>query len=409
MVEAGVTDQEERISSQPPIYDPARHFALRAAVWDETEARVAIGEIVADALERFEEECFWPVHPMDGGADTGIYFGAAGVIWALDYLQREGAVDLGRDYHRLLPRLLSRNRSDYARMPYPAHASLLFGDVGVLLLMMRIAPSAATADELFARIAANLELPVLELMWGTAGSMLACVFMAEMTGEERWRAAYQVQARRLLKELKETQEGPLWTQQLYGERARYLGPVHGYAGNMLALIRGWDWLEAAQQARISRAVVATLKANARRSGQRANWPAVATRQAEARLVQHCHGAAGMVTALADLPTRSPELHGLLRAGGELTWHAGPLVKGSNLCHGTGGNGYAFLKLHRRLGESVWLVRARAFAMAAIAQCRGARNAYGRGRYSLWTGDAGLAVYLWDCIRAQPRFPTTEVF
>jgi Lanthionine synthetase C-like protein len=394
------------------MYEPARHFALRPQAWDETEARAAIGEIVADALENFDGGRFWPAHPMDGGAAgglTGLYFGAAGVIWALDYLQREGAVDLARDFRLLLPQLLSRNRADYARMPYPAHASLLFGDVGVLLVIMRIAPSAATADEIFARIAVNLELPVLELMWGTAGSMLACVFMAEMTGEERWRAPYRAQARRLLDELEETQEGPLWTQRLYGETTRYLGPVHGYAGNMLALIRGWDWLDAAQQTRLSRAVVATLESNARRSGQGANWPAVATREGEPRLVQHCHGAPGMVTALADLPARSPELDALLRAGGELTWHAGPLVKGSNLCHGTGGNGYAFLKLHRRFGESLWLARARAFAMAAIAQCRGARMAHGRGRYSLWTGDAGLAVYLWDCIRAEPRFPTTEVF
>src|SRR6266446_277108 len=148
------------------MYEPARHFAFRPQAWDETEARAAIGEIVADALENFDGGRFWPAHPMDGGAAgglTGLYFGAAGVIWALDYLQREGAVDLARDFRLLLPQLLSRNRADYARMPYPAHASLLFGDVGVLLVIMRIAPSAATADEIFARIAVNLELPVLEL------------------------------------------------------------------------------------------------------------------------------------------------------------------------------------------------------------------------------------------------------
>jgi hypothetical protein len=26
----------------------------------------------------------------------------------------------------------------------------------------------------------------------------------------------------------------------------------------------------------------------------------------------------------------------------VTWRAGPLTKGAGLCHGTGGNGYAFL-------------------------------------------------------------------
>jgi Lanthionine synthetase C-like protein len=55
------------------------------------------------------------------------------------------------------------------------------------------------------------------------------------------------------------------------------------------------------------------------------------------------------------------------AGGELTWHAGPLAKGSNLCHGTAGNAYAFLVLHRRSGDELWLDRARSFAMHAIGQ------------------------------------------
>jgi hypothetical protein len=31
---------------------------------------------------------------------------------------------------------------------------------------------------------------------------------------------------------------------------------------------------------------------------------------------------------------------------------------------------------------------------AIAQCRAAREQLGRGRFSLWTGGTGLAVYLW---------------
>ena len=29
--------------------------------------------------------------------------------------------------------------------------------------------------------------------------------------------------------------------------------------------------------------------------------------------------------------------------------------------------------------------------------------------ALWTGDVGLAIYLWDCITGEPRFPTIDVF
>jgi hypothetical protein len=30
-------------------------------------------------------------------------------------------------------------------------------------------------------------------------------------------------------------------------------------------------------------------------------------------------------------------------------------------------------------------------------------------HSLWTGDLGFAIFLWDYLRAEARFPTLEVF
>jgi hypothetical protein len=293
---------------------------------------------------------------------------------------------------------------------YAAHGSLLFGDLGAALLGMRLDPSAAMADFVHVRAEANSSLPVRELMWGTPGSMIACVHMAAMTGEARWRDLFMLQAARLIDELEETDQGPLWTQDLYGRRQRYLGPVHGYAGNMLALLRGWAWLDDDRRARIAAAVPRTLAATAWPSELGTSWHAVvAGRERPPWLCQHCHGAPGMVTSFADAPFTSPELEDLLLQGGRFTWLAGPLAKGSNLCHGTGGSGYAFLKLHQRTGDAVWLERARAFAMMAIAQYREARDHFGRGRYSLWTGDIGLAVYLRDCLAADPRFPTVDMF
>jgi hypothetical protein len=392
------------------VIEPARHVAPAGTPWDAAVAHAAIREIVEDALDRFDPQEFWPAHPLDEGAadgTTGLYFGAAGVLWALDRLRRMGAIEYGHDFRGVLPRLLTANREEYAATAaYPHHASLLFGEVGVLLLLSRLAPDPTIADALFERIADNDRLPVLELMWGTPGTMLACVHMAGSSGEDRWRGAYLVQARRLIAELEETAQGPLWTQALYGERARYLGLVHGYAGNMAALLRGWRWLDVGERARIAAAVPRTLAATAVESPIGANWPAVVGER-RPRLVQICHGAPGIVTAFAGAPFSTPEMERLLRAGGELVWRAGPLAKGPNLCHGTAGNGYAFLKLHARTGDAGWLDRARAFAMTAIAQVRSARARYGRGRYALWTGDLGVACYLWDCIEGEGRLPTVD--
>jgi hypothetical protein len=87
----------------------------------------------------------------------------------------------------------------------------------------------------------------------------------------------------------------------------------------------------------------------------------------------------MVTTFADAPFAAPEFDALLLDGGRFIWAAGPLTKGSGLCHGTGGNGYAFLKLYRRTNDPIWLDRARQFAMTAIVQYRGAIGRWPRFR------------------------------
>ena len=396
------------------MIERARHVPLRPVRWSESEATVAIEDIVADELQHFDAEQFWPAHPLDEGVrdgHTSFYFGATGVIWGIDYLGRVGATMTRFDFRPILPRLMEANRAELPNYgDYAAHGSLLLGDLGTALLVMQLDPTPAIADLIYGRAEANTTLPVRELMWGIPGSMVACAHMATMTAEPRWRALFASQAARLLDDLEETDNGPLWTQDLYGQHVRYLGALHGYAGNMIALMRGWEWLTDHQHALITGAVPRTLTANAWRSELGASWPSVvADRDRPPRLCQHCHGAPGMVTAFAEAPFTSPELEDLLREGGKFTWAAGPLAKGANLCHGTAGNGYAFLKLYRRTNDLMWLERARAFAMTAIAQYREVRDHFGRGRYSLLTGDIGLAVYLWDCLRAEPQFPTIDIF
>jgi lantibiotic modifying enzyme len=115
--------------------------------------------------------------------------------------------------------------------------------------------------------------------------------------------------------------------------------------------------------------------------------------------QWCHGAPGIVATLAHVLDVE-----LAVAGGELAWRAGPLRKGASLCHGTAGNGYAFLALLERTGDERWLERARTFAMHAAGQVARSRSDYGRGFYTLWTGDLGTALYFADCIDGGGELP-----
>ena len=324
-----------------------------------------------------------------------LYLGGSGVISAIDELQRRGLVELERDY---VPYLEREYVPDY---PEDDHQrGLHFGEAGIRLVRQRLAPSSANADRLAELIADNAHDEHRELMWGSAGTMLVAAELHRSTGETRWTELWRESAAWL--EDERDPESGVWTQVIVGKPAQYLGPAHGFAGCMLALAA----FTAAPDLHERAAEVA--RRYAVEEDGLANWPPLTDSGLQAPdgkiRVQWCHGAPGIVSSLAKLAPEDEEHDRLLRAGGELTWRAGPLVNGPGLCHGTAGNGYAFLALLERTGDDLWLERARAFAMHAAAQVAAARETHGRGRFSLWTGDPGVALYLADCLAGGGELP-----
>jgi len=198
----------------------------------------------------------------------------------------------------------------------------------------------------------------------------------------------------------------VWEQDLYGRRVHILGPAHGFAGIVHALAHG-GLLDADRSRALAPRAASALGKHALRVEGLAQWRPSLEASSVPRRTQWCHGAPGIVATLGSLEPANAELTELLVAGGELTWRAGPLAKGAGLCHGTAGNGYAFLALFARTGDELWLGRARAFAMHALEQVERAIALDARGRHTLWTGDPGTALFLASCIDAQPGFPTID--
>jgi hypothetical protein len=369
------------------LWRTVEHEPLAGARWDDGLVEAEVSAIVADA-ERAGVDGIWPCHPLDE-EDTdsrfrSFYLGSAGMIWGLARLGssfdgRQVIEDLLADYRRA---------PDFAPDDHPA--SLWMGETGLLVTAAEIGSTAADADRLGDLIDANREHGTWELMWGSPGTMLAARACGLST-------AYRDSAE-VLWDRRDPVSG-LWHQALYGRVAQILGPAHGFAGNVHALrgLLGEDVLRAH--------VTAVLERTALHHDGLVNWPPEAAPAVWPELeirVQWCHGAPGILTTLGDLmPTE------LALGAGALVWEAGPLRKGPSLCHGTAGNGFALLRLFELTGDELWLDRARRFAMHAIAQTQAARARYGRGRYSLWTGDIGVALYLNACRTQDPAFPSID--
>jgi lantibiotic modifying enzyme len=384
------------------LFDPDVHETLVEDAWNEDRVRAAIREIVEDAENAFDDG--WPMHRRDFLYEDdetrryrALYCGGAGVVRALDTLQRRGLVELRCDYISYLDRSYEPDLPDDDR-----NRSLMDGETGIRFVLHRLAPSRENADRMAELIAENARDEHCEVFWGSPGTMLTATAMHELTGEARWLDLWRESAAWLIDEWDPQTE--LWTQRFPGGQVeQWIGPAHGFAGCVLALS---PYADGPVHRRAARAIARY----AIEEDGLANWKPTASmetlqsnRDGSIRM-QWCHGAPGVVASLARLALDDDEHGRLLRAGGELTWLAGPLSKGANLCHGTAGNGYAFLALFERTGDELWLERARAFAMHAISQVARAHEKDGRGHYSLWTGDPGTALYIADCLAGGGALP-----
>jgi hypothetical protein len=380
------------------LFDPGAHEALTPSPWDESRARLAVEQITMQTVDAYEPERFWQRHPLDeygspSTSDKGLWIGAAGVLWALDRLGAgigEAGVYEG-----------------YLSDPeFLGSTGLMMGELGVVLISWKLAPTAMKAQRIIELVEANLRDPSHELFNGAPGAMLAALHMYEATGEDSWRELWLKCADAVWEQFRVDPEFGyrIWIQYRRGRLMRSVGAGHGFASNVRSLLRGESLLSQTRVHELRRAAAETATALALEQDGLVNWPTAAdsywAEQFPIR-VQWCHGAPGLITSLWSLP-RQDRLDDLLRRAGELVWTAGPLTRGSGLCHGTAGNGFAFLALHRRFGDELWLGRAHAFATHTIEQLDSAEP-----RHSLWTGDLGVALYLNACLHGFDGIPSFD--
>jgi hypothetical protein len=398
------------------LHTADRHEPIAERPFDEARARDAIARIVERADSELDAgDGRWPLDPDDRDDEhtprgSGLYFGGAGIAWALGELADAGYAASGVVERELVERLEQHMLAE-PDDPELGSGGVWTGIPGVLAVAERRWPDAARRDRLHAFAQAALDSPALEILYGHPGHMALAAQLHARTGEPRWAAFWSLGADRLLARWERDPElgAWLWTQQLGSRPWRFVGAAHGLAGNVHVLLSGGALLAAERRAEVEQRAVESLTRLAVVEDGRANWPPAAGSPLEGRggiRVQWCNGAPGVVACTWPLAQDDEAWSALLLAGGRLVWEAGPL-RAPGLCHGTAGNAYALLGLWQRTRDERWLARARAFAQHAAGQVEERVKRLGHGRHSLYTGDEGVALCLASAIAGDAHMPAVD--
>ena len=139
------------------LFDPARHYPLIEIDWDCSKVQQAIIAIATETITQLQAQPSLSGHPMDEHEfGTDLYFGKAGVLWTIHYLQTVGAIDSTFDVATHLEATLEQNRQDYSQhSPYPQQSSYLFGELPLLLLQYKLSPADDKANQIAESIHKN--------------------------------------------------------------------------------------------------------------------------------------------------------------------------------------------------------------------------------------------------------------
>lgn len=187
----------------------------------------------------------------------------------------------------------------------------------------------------------------------------------------------------------------------------YVGAAHGFSGILYFLLKCRKWLTQDELTNLIKPTVDYLISIRFPSG---NTPSSVGREHD-KLVHWCHGAPGVIYTQIEAYKVFGEEKYLNSAieSSNVIWQRGILRKGYGLCHGTAGNGYAFLALYNLTKDIMQLNRAIKFASFCAGYGSHQLTRIPDSPWSLFEGLAGTIIYMFDLTEPlKGKFPAYQL-
>ncbi|KAM9307837.1 lanC-like protein 2 [Gastrophryne carolinensis] len=259
-------------------------------------------------------------------------------------------------------------------------------------------------------VSTDSELPD-ELLYGRTGYLYALLYLnseigpgtiPEATIKEVVDAIIE-SGKNLSKEEHKTERCPLLYQ---WHKKQYVGAAHGLAGIYYMLMQPLANVDQEMLTELVKPCIDYIRHKKFRSG---NYPSSLSNETD-RLVHWCHGSPGVIHMLLQAHKLFKEEKYLKDAieCSDVIWQRGLLRKGYGICHGTSGNGYAFLSVYHHTQDRKYLYRACKFAEWCLDYGTHGCRIPDRP-YSLFEGMAGAIHFLSDIMTPETsRFPAFEL-
>lgn len=302
-----------------------------------------------------------------------LYAGAAGIGLFLAALARTTGEERYADAARGAARWLAGPTWGRGR----AQHGFLSGEAGVAFFFLRLAelldaPGYVTAADMRLRRLRGAASLTIDLMYGTAGTILGLLAMHAVTGDSEFLAEALVLGDQLVgKALRsEASGGCYWeiaSPAPGGPVIPHLGLLHGAAGVGLALAYLGCVTGDEHYGDTARGAAELLLARARRSSidvfvnggeeerELLTWPGHLEDTA-AGLQAHCHGAGGIGQFFLwlDALVPSQRYRNAAESAGYAVAAQCATETRAGICHGVSGTGHFMLDCYQRLGGSRWL-------------------------------------------------------